>query len=87
MKGSFFSFLFFKPEVGQNTAVRVSPTDSNGVVVVVLLMVVASSLARILEEYSTIRSPSALFLWGVEIRSRLLIPLFRPGSVHSGSTT
>ena len=39
-------------------------------------------------ECSTILSPPELlffFFFKVEIRSRALIPLFRPGSVHSGS--
>ena len=46
--------------------------------------------ARILEECSTIYSPSALFFFfffKVEIRSRTLIPLFSPGSVYSGSSS
>ena len=46
----------------------------------VIVVVAFSSLAKILGEGSTIHSPSALFL-----SSRTLIPLFRPGSVHSGS--
>ena len=49
-------------------------------------VVAFSSLARILEECSTVHSPHALFLFcfKVEISSRTLIPLCRPGSVHSG---
>ena len=50
------------------------------------------SLARILGECSTIHSPPALFsfcfcFFEVEISSRTLIPLFRPGSVLSGSAS
>ena len=60
------------------------------VVVVVAVAVVAafSSLARILGECSTSHSPPALFVlfFEVEISSRILIPLYKPGSVHSGST-
>ena len=41
---------------------------------------------RILKECLTIHSPPALFFL-VEIRSRTLIPLFRPGSVHSSSAS
>ena len=47
------------------------------------------SLARILGECSIFHSPPALFFFSfeVEINSRTLIPLFRPGSVHSGSAS
>ena len=47
-----------------------------------------SSCARILEEWLTTHSLPMLFLclW-VEIRSRTLIPLLRPGSVHNGSAS
>ena len=38
-------------------------------------------------EFSTIHSPPALFFLIVEISSRTLIPLFMPGSVHSGSVS
>ena len=59
------------------------------VVVVVVVVVVAafSSLARILGECSTIRTMPAFSWWlfEVEISSLTLIPLCRPGSVHSGS--
>ena len=48
-------------------------------------LVTYSSLARILGECSTIHSSLALLK--VEISSRTLIPLFRPGSVHSGSAS
>ena len=49
-------------------------------------MVVAfSSCARILGQCSTIQSLHALFFFKVEISSHKLIPLFRPGSVNSGS--
>ena len=48
---------------------------------------VASSLdTRILGECVTIQSPPTLFFL-VEISSRTLIPLFRPGSVYSGSAS
>ena len=51
------------------------------------VVVVAFSLcARILGECSTIYSPPALF-FKVEISLHKLIPLFRLGSVHSGSTS
>ena len=58
-------------------------------------MVVAFfSLVRILGECSIIHfSPALFFFLGggegvkVEIRSRTLIPLFRLGSVHSGSAS
>ena len=48
-----------------------------------------SSLARMLGECSTIHPPPVffLFLCEVVISSRTLIPLFRPGSVHSGSAS
>ena len=61
-------------------------------------VVAFSSLAMIWGECSIIRSPSALlllllllllffFFFKVKISSRKLIPLFRPGSVHSGSAS
>ena len=53
-------------------------------------LVAFSSLARILEECSTIHSPAALFFsffFLVEISSTTLIPLFRPESVNSGSAS
>ena len=51
-----------------------------------LLVVVAfSSLARIFGECWNIHSPPALLIFIVKISSRTLIPLFRPGSIHSGS--
>ena len=60
------------------------------VVVVVVVVVAFPSLARILGECSNIHSPPALVLLllllflEVEISSHTLIPLFMPGSVHSG---
>ena len=62
-------------------------TRSAGIVtkLVVVVVVAFSSRARILGECSTSHSPPALFFFYVEISSRTLIPLFRPGSVHSGS--
>ena len=55
-----------------------------------IVLVAFSSLAKNMGECLTIRSPPGLFFFffggGVEISSRTLIPLFRPGSVHSGST-
>ena len=53
----------------------------------VVVVVAFSSRARILGECSTFHSPPALFFFNfffMEISSRALIPLFRPGSVHSG---
>ena len=53
-----------------------------------LMMMPFSSLARISGECSTIHSPLSLFFFfEVEISSRTLIPLFMPGSVHSGSAS
>ena len=49
-------------------------------------MAAFSLLAMILGECLTIHSPPAPFL-KVEISLRILIPLFIPGSVHSGSTS
>ena len=48
-----------------------------------------SLCVRLLGDCSTIHSQSALFsfFFKVEIRSRMLNPLFRPGSVHSGSAS
>ena len=48
-----------------------------------------SSRERILVECSTTHSPPALFIlfFLVEFSTRTLIPLFRPGSVHSGSAS
>ena len=58
------------------------------VVVVVAVVVTFFSCARILGECSTINSPPALFFFFlVEISSRRLIPLFRPGSAHNGSAS
>ena len=53
------------------------------------MVVVAFSLhATIWGECSTIQSPPALiFFFKVEISLRTLIPLLRPGSVHSGSAS
>ena len=73
--------------------------DDSGYLVedkVVEKMVVSfSSLARILGEHSTIHSlPALVFLlfffflfFEVEISLHMLIPLFLPGSVHSGSAS
>ena len=65
--------------------------QSQNRVVVVTLMVAFFSLASILEgeKSSTIHPTPAFFFFffEVEISSRTLIPLFRPGSVHSGSTS
>ena len=56
-----------------------------------IVVVVAFSLrARILGECSTIYSPPVLFFFfffKVEISAYTLIPLFRPGSVHSGAAS
>ena len=55
-----------------------------------IVVVAFSSLARILGECLTINSPPALVkkkLFKVEISSRTLIPLIRPGSVHSNSAS
>ena len=53
---------------------------------VVVMVVAFSSLARILGEGLTIHSPPALFIFSkVEISLCPPIPLFRPGSLHSGS--
>ena len=60
------------------------------VVVMVVVVVAFSSLARILGECSTIHSPLALFFFSffkLDFSSCTLIPLFMPGSVHSGSVT
>ena len=57
------------------------------VVVVVVVVVAFSSLTRILGECSTIHFLPALFFFKLEISSRTLIPLFRPGSVHIGSAS
>ena len=67
------------------------------VVVVVVVMVAFSSLARIWGETLTIHSQPALVFvlllffvvvfFEVEISSCTLIPLFMPGSVHSGSAS
>ena len=46
-----------------------------------------SSRAKIWGECSTIHSPPALFFLKMEIRSRNITPLVRPGSVHSGSAS
>ena len=58
---------------------------------IVLEVVAFSSLARILGECLTIHTPSVLFFvvvfFTVEISSCTLIPLFRPGSVHSDLKT
>ena len=53
-----------------------------------VVVVSFSSLARIWGECSTSHSPPALFIFFlVEIGSRKLSSLFRPGSVHSGSAS
>ena len=51
--------------------------------------VASSLLVRILEECLTINSPPVLFFFffKVEISLCTLIPLFMPGSVHSGSAS
>ena len=51
-----------------------------------MAMMAGSLLARILAECSTIHSPPAHFFLKVQINSRTVIPLFKPGSVQSGST-
>ena len=51
-----------------------------------VVLVAFCSLPRIWGEYSTLHSPPALFFnW--RFSSRTLIPLFMPGSVHSGSAS
>ena len=60
---------------------------SSGMVVVVVAF---SSLARILEEWSTMHSPPTLlllFCFEVDISSRTPVSLVRPGSVLSGSVS
>ena len=53
-----------------------------------VVVVAFFSLAGIWGEYSTILSPPALFFFfKVEISSRRLIPLSRPGSVQNGSAS
>ena len=58
-----------------------------------VVVVAFSSLVRILGECSTIHSPPVLFFFfsllfqKVEINLCTLTPLFRPGSVHSGSAS
>ena len=74
-------------------AFHISPTDWNSALCsfdfICLVVVTFPSFARILGECWTIHSPPALFFFFFEeeIRSRTLIPLFRPGSVHSGSAS
>ena len=57
----------------------------------VMVVVALSSLARILGECLTLHAPPALFFFSsffkVEISWLSLIPLFMPGSVHSGLTS
>ena len=56
--------------------------------VVVVVVVAFSARAILLGECSTVHSPPALFFFfKVEINLHKLIPLFRPGSVHSGSAS
>ena len=51
-----------------------------------VVVVAFSSRAMILGECSTIYSLHVFFFFfEVEIKSRTLIPLLRPGSVHGGS--
>ena len=58
-----------------------------------MVVVAFSSLARILGECSTIHPLTVLFLgffflvFEVEISSLTLFPLFKPGSVHTGSAS
>ena len=52
-----------------------------------LVVVAFSSRARFSGECSTIHSPNALFFFKVEISSRTLISLFRPGLVHRSSAS
>ena len=52
-----------------------------------LYVMALSLLARIWGECSTIHSLPALFFFKVEICSHILIPLFMPGLVHSGSAS
>ena len=55
-----------------------------------VVVVASSSLARILGECLTMYSPPVpffFFFFKVEISSFTLIPLLRPGSVHSGSAS
>ena len=50
-------------------------------------MVAFSSRARIWGEYSTIHSPPAIFFLKWRLAREKFFPLFRPGSVHSGSAS
>ena len=53
----------------------------------VVVVVAFSSRASVLGGCSTVHSLPALFFSSVEISLRKLIPLFRLGSVYSGSVT
>ena len=57
--------------------------------VVVVVVVAFSARAILLGECSTVHSPPAFFFFffKVDISLHKLIPLFRPGSVHSGSAS
>ena len=50
----------------------------------IMVVLSFSLLARIWGECSTIHFPPALFFLKVEISLCILIPLFMPGSIHSG---
>ena len=51
----------------------------------IIKVVAFSSCVRILGECLTIHSTPTFFFFKVEISLRTLIPLFKPGLVHSGS--
>ena len=77
---------FLKGVWNGNATVNHSGIRKEGREMVVVVMAF-SLLARIRGECLTIHSPPALFFssFQVKISLRTLIPLFRPGSVHSGS--
>ena len=69
--------------------VRIHQCTYEIISVLVLLVVFFFLTCENLKECSTIHSPPALFVFVflMETSSRTLIPLFRPGSVHSASAS
>ena len=72
--------------LGESPATVVVESNSVGIVPVVVAVFLASEdFGRMFDHSSP--PPPRSFFFKVEISSRTLIPLFRPGSVHSGSTS
>ena len=80
---------FSNQSITQNSPVESLKSSHHGLSTS-LRMVAFTLSARIFRDFSTNHSLPALFFFlffSVEISLRTLIPLFRPGSIHSGTAS